>query len=90
MLHKSNDMVGAQYHIASDCTTAHIICPVLFAVFNLELPKMKRFLKENMEVSIWEEGINAYKEWLVQVPGRDVPNHIKLYWWILTFWGRLD
>jgi hypothetical protein len=67
-----------------------MIRPVLYAFFDLELPEMKRFLKETMELSIWEKGIDAYKAWLVQAPGRDVPNPIKLYWWTLTFWSRLD
>lgn len=83
-------MVGADYHRASDCPTPHFIRPVLYVFYELALPKMKAFVKENLGVKVWEDGIDAYVTWLTKVLGKDVPNHIKLYWWISAYWGQLD
>lgn len=80
-------MAGAEYHEAALCKLRQFIRPVLFAFFEYGLPELKSFVKENLGVSVWEEGIEAYKDWLIVPPGNNVPNHIKLYWWILMFWN---
>jgi hypothetical protein len=82
-------MAGAEYHAAADCQHRHFIRPVLFAFFAYGLPNLKVFIKDNMGIDVWEEGIEAFKAWLTKAPGSDAPNPVKLYWWILMFWERL-
>jgi len=83
-------MAGAEYHDAKMCTNKHFIRPVLFTFFRYSTPELKAFIKERLGTAVWEEGVEPYRNWLTAPPGNDAPNHIKLYWWILAFWGRLD
>lgn len=82
-------MAGAAYHPTTECTDQHFIRPVLFAFYEYGLPELKSFVDENLGTCIWDRGIEAYTEWLTVRPGVDIPNHLKLYWWILMFWKRL-
>ena len=82
-------MAGAEYHDSGDCTTRHVIRPVLFAFFHHGPPELKAYLKEKLGVSVWENSIDTYRGWLEAPPGNKAPNHIILYWWILMFWNRL-
>lgn len=82
-------MAGAEHHEAKFCTQRHIIRPVLFTFFQHGTSELKNFVKENLGVSVWEDGMEAYTKWLTIPPGNDAPNHLKLYWWILMFWRRL-
>jgi hypothetical protein len=80
---------GAEYHAARDCRHPHFIRPVLFAFFQYADQKLKDFVKINLGVCAWDNGMDAYREWLTSSPGNDASNLVKLYWWILMFWGRL-
>ena len=62
----------------------------MFAFFECDLPDLKAFVKEHLEVAVWENGIEAFKTWVTAPPGNEAPNPVKLYWWILMFWGRLE
>ena len=70
-------------------THRHSIRPVLFAFYEWGHAELKMFVEENPDICVWDKGLNEYMEWLRQLPGNDVPNHLKLYWWILIFWKRL-
>ena len=80
-------MAGAVYHNAKQCKNKHFVRPALFGFYQYGLPELKSFVKERLGGAVWEEGDEAYMGWLTAQPGNDVPNHIKLYWWILMFWG---
>lgn len=83
-------MAGAEYHEAKQCTNKHFLRTILFAFFQYGLSDLKQFITEQLGVLLWgTEDLDAYVAWLTAQPGNDVPNHIKLYWWILMFWGRL-
>lgn len=82
-------MAGAQYHDADMCTHKHFIRPVLYAFYEYGLDNIKVFIKENLGVSVWEEGVEMYMNWLTVCPGNDAGNPIKLYWWMLKFWKRV-
>jgi hypothetical protein len=82
-------MPGAEYHNANECRHQHYIRPVAYTFFTHGTPRLKEFVKENLEVDAWERGIDAYIAWLAHQPGNNAPNPIKLYWWILKFWGAL-
>jgi len=77
------------FHKPGECEHKHFIRPVLFAFCLYGLPDLKEFVKVNLGVSAWEEGLDSFKKWLGKSPGSEAPNHIKLYWWILMFRGRL-
>ena len=79
-------MAGASYHSTDKCTLRHFIRPVLFAFYQYGLEDLKRFIKKNLGNCTWDKGIEPYIDWLTAAPGNDVPNHLKLYWWILKFW----
>jgi len=82
-------MAGAQYHHIDECTLPHFIRPFLFAFYKEGPPEIKAFVKENLCVSVWEDDdIETFLKWMRVRPGDDAPNHIKLYWWVLKFWGR--
>ena len=66
-----------------------MIRPVLFAFFAEGLQDLKDYVKKNLGVAPWEEGVDAYLGWLTVAPGNDAPNHLKLIWWILMFWDRI-
>ena len=83
-------MSGAVYHAAIKCTQKHFIRPVLFAFYEYGMSDLKDFVKEHLGHAVWEDGVDAYRAWLTAPPGSDVPNHLKLYWWILKFWGQLS
>ena len=51
--------------------------------------ELKDFVKTNLGVRVWEDGMEEYINWLMSPPGNDAPNLLKLYWWILMYWGRL-
>jgi hypothetical protein len=82
-------MAGAEYHTARNCQHPHFIRPVLFAFFKYADRELKEFVKQNLGVGIWDQGMDEYVDWLTSMPGNDAPNLVKLYWWILMFWGRL-
>lgn len=82
-------VAGAEYHPARDCRYPQFIRPVLFAFFKYADQELKDFVKLHLDVAVWEDGIEAYTNWLTSPPGNDAPNLVKLYWWILMFWGRL-
>lgn len=82
-------MAGASYHTTIECTDRHIIRPVLFAFYEYGLADLKEFVEKNLGFCVWDKGIDAYIDWLTVPPGSNIPNHLKLYWWILMFWGRL-
>jgi len=81
-------MAGAQYHLASECTQRHFIRPVLFAFYRYGLADLKEFVEANLGVCVWDKDMEEYAKWLTVPPGNDVPNHLRLYWWILAFWRR--
>ena len=82
-------MAGADFHCARDCKHPHFVRPVVFAFFKYAEKNLKDYVKTNVGVEVWEEGMDAYIKWLTALPGNEAPNLIKLYWWILMFWGRL-
>lgn len=82
-------MAGASYHTTVECTLRHFIRPVLFAFFEHGLADLKEFVDKNLGICIWNKGVDKYVEWLTVAPGNHIPNHLKLYWWILMFWNRL-
>jgi len=82
-------MAGADYHRSPECNLPHVIRPFLYALHHHGPPELKTYLKENIGDSSWANSENAYLEWLRKPPGNETPNHIKLYWWTLKFWGRL-
>ena len=82
-------MAGASYHTTGECNDRQFIRPALFAFYEYGLPDLKASVEENLGVCVWDKGLDAYMEWLTVPPGSDVPNHLKLYWWILMFWKRL-
>jgi hypothetical protein len=83
------NIAGAEYHAARNCRHPQFIRPVLFAFFKYAEKEVKDFVKTHLGVGVWEDDMDAYIEWLTTPPGNDAPNLIKLYWWILMFWGRL-
>ena len=83
------NLPGADYHPAHECKHKHFIRPVLFTFFTHATADLKAFVKENLEVHPWEEGMEEYQEWLRASLKDDAPNPIKLYWWILKFWDRV-
>jgi len=80
---------GADYHTAWDCRHKHLIRPVLFTFFTHGAANLKTYVKDNLEAHPWEDGIEAYLEWLRTPPKDDAPNPVKLYWWILKYWDRI-
>jgi hypothetical protein len=80
---------GAEYHAARDCRHPQFIRPVLFAFFKYGDRELKDFVKTNLDTGVWDDDMEAYRDWLTKPPGNDAPNLIKLYWWILMFWRRL-
>ena len=82
-------MAGASYHTTTECTIRHFIRPVLFTFYEHGSPELKAFVEKNLGTCIWDKGMDEYINWLTVPPGNDVPNHLKLYWWILMFWNRL-
>ena len=82
-------MPGADFYSIRNCRQPHFIRPVLFAFFKYAEKTLKDFVKTNLGVGGWADDVDAYIEWLTSPPGNDAPNHIKLYWWMLMFWGRL-
>lgn len=83
-------MAGAEHHHARDCKHPHFLRPVLFAFFKHADRSLKDFVKSNLGDGVWDEDIHAYMDWLTRMPGNDAPNPVKVYWWILKFWGRLS
>jgi len=81
---------GAVYHLANECTDRQFIRPVLFAFYEYGQPDLKAFVGENLGVCVWDKDIEVYITWLAAPSGNDIPNHLKLYWWILMFWRRLS
>lgn len=53
------------------------------------MPNLKAYLKQNLEAHPWEDGVEAFQEWIRAIPEDDAPNPIKLYWWILKFWDQI-
>ena len=45
------------------------------------------FVKENIGAVLWENRMSTFQKWLVVLPGNEVPNLVKLYWWLLQFWN---
>lgn len=82
-------MVGAQYHDARKCTQQHFIRPALYAFYEHGLPEQKAFVERNLGICVWDKGFDQYINWLVVPPGDNIPNHLKLYWWMLMFWKQV-
>ena len=81
-------MAGAVYHVATKCENRHFIRPVLFAFYYYAMQELKEFVEKNLGCCEWDKGVEVYIKWLTVPPGNAVPNHIRLYWWILKFWNR--
>jgi hypothetical protein len=82
-------MPGADFHRSYNCKHPHFIRPVLFGFFQYAQRELKDFVKTNLGAPLWEDNLESYMEWLIAPPRNETPNHIKLYWWMLMFWGRL-
>ena len=83
-------MAGADYHAAAQCPYPQFIRPVLFAVFKCGPTDLKAFLKDKLGDQSWDADIKEFERWLTKPPGNGIPNHLRMYWWILKFWGKLD
>lgn len=82
-------MAGAEYHENTECTNRYFVRTVLFGFYQYGQPDLKAFIKANLDDVVWEKGMADYLQWLVVPPGNDIPNHLKLYWWILKFYKRV-
>lgn len=47
---------------------------------------MKDFVGKYLDDKAWEGDMESYMRWLIAPPKDELPNHLKLYWWILKFW----
>lgn len=81
-------MFKPSHHSYVSCTRKHFIRPVLFAFFKHGDPQLKAFVKQNISACPFDKGMDEYARWLTAAPGDDVPNHLKLYWWISTYRNR--
>ena len=45
----------------------------------------KAYVRENLGVGVWEDGMEVFKRWLVTPPGGGAPGTVKLYWRIIKF-----
>jgi hypothetical protein len=83
------NIAGADHHHANECRHPHFIRPALFTFFTEGSAELKAFVKENLGVHPWDEGMESYKRWLRAHPGSDALNPVKLYWWILKYWDKV-
>ena len=82
-------MAGAEFHTVRNCQHQWFIKEALFSFFTDASDDLKGFVKGNLGVHPWEQGMEAFQAWLREHPGTDAPNPVKLYWWILKYWERL-
>jgi hypothetical protein len=62
---------------------------VIFTFFEHGRPELKAYLAGKVEVG-WNKGFPEYKKWVEKNPGSSISNFLKMYWWILVYFGRLD